>query len=125
MRVNLAATKSKVTGWEKRQTSRPRSLMITTKFLGVLIIVSSSGRRLARPLDDIQLQYLKLLELTPDCLVTPYPQKKASRDVNEKYTEMHSNLCGISVLRQNCVTQSGSLFPFCSQFLGSRGTMRD
>lgn len=75
MRLNLAATKSKVTGWEKRQTSRPTSLMMTTKFIGVFILVSSLGRRLARPLEDIQLQYLKLLELTPDILVTPYPRR--------------------------------------------------
>lgn len=76
MRANLAATKSKVTGWEKRQTSRPTSLIMTTKFIGVFILVSSMGRRLARPLEDIQLQYLKLLELTPECLVTPYPRKR-------------------------------------------------
>lgn len=75
MRLNLTATKSKVTGWEKRQTSRPTSLMMTTKFIGVFILVSSLGRRLARPLEDIQLQYLKLLELTPDSLVTPYPRR--------------------------------------------------
>jgi len=75
MRANLAATKSKVTGWEKRQTSRPTSLMMTTKFIGVFILVSSLGRRLPRPLEDIQLQYLKLLELTPDSLVTPYPRR--------------------------------------------------
>jgi transposase len=75
MRLNLAATKSKVTGWEKRQTSRPTSLVMTTKFIGVFILVSSLGRRLARPLEDIQIQYLKLLELTPDILVTPYPRR--------------------------------------------------
>lgn len=46
--ANLAATKSKVTGWEKRQTSRPTSLMVTTKFNGGLILVSSLGRRHAR-----------------------------------------------------------------------------
>jgi len=79
MRLNLAATKSKVTGWERRQTSRPTSLMMTTKFIGVFILVSSLGRRLARPLEDIQLQYLKLLELTPDSLVTPYPRRGRTR----------------------------------------------
>ncbi len=79
MRANLAATKSKVTGWEKRQTSRPTSLMMTTKFIGVFIIVSSMGRRLARPLEDIQIKYLELLELTPDSLVTPYPRRGRTR----------------------------------------------
>jgi len=73
MRLNLAVTKSKVTGWERRQTSPPTSLMMTTKFIGAFILVASPGRRLARPLEDIQLQYPKLLELTPDILVTPYP----------------------------------------------------
>ena len=79
MRLNLAATKSKVTGWDKRQTSRPTSLMMTTKFIGVFILVSTLGRRLARPLEAIQLQYLKLLELTPDALVTPYPRRGCTR----------------------------------------------
>jgi transposase len=45
MRPNLAATKSKVTGWEKRQTSRPTSLMMTTKFIGVFILVTPYPRR--------------------------------------------------------------------------------
>ncbi len=38
MRLNLAGAKSKVTGWEKRQTSRPTSLMAAFKFLGAFII---------------------------------------------------------------------------------------
>lgn len=79
MRLNLAASQSKVTGWERRQTSRPTSLMMTTKFIGVFILVSSLGRRLARPLEDIQIQYLTLLELTPDSLVTPYPRRGRTR----------------------------------------------
>jgi transposase len=79
MRANLAASKSKVTGWEKRQTSRPTSLMMTTKFIGVFILVSTLGRRLARTLEDIQIQYLKLLELTPESLITPYPRRRHTR----------------------------------------------
>jgi hypothetical protein len=79
MRANLAASKSKVTGWEKRQTSRPTSLMMTTKFIGIFILVSSLGKKLAQPLEDIQVQYLKLLELTPDNLVTPYPRRRPTR----------------------------------------------
>jgi len=79
MRVSLKESTSKVVGWNNRQTSRPTSLMMTTKFIGVFILVSSLGRRLARPLETIQLQYLKLLELTPDALVTPYPRRGRTR----------------------------------------------
>jgi hypothetical protein len=84
MRLNLAAAKSKVTGWEKRQTSRPTSLMMTTKFIGVFTLVTSSGRRLARPLEAIQLQYLKLLELARTSSSRPIPIEAASGNVNEE-----------------------------------------
>ncbi len=53
--------------------------MMTTTFIGVFILVSSMGRRLARPFEEIQLQCVKLLELTPDCLVRSYPQKRRIR----------------------------------------------
>jgi hypothetical protein len=82
MRANLTAAKSKkskVAGCEKRQTSRPTSLMMTSKFIGVFILVSSLDKILARPLEDIQVQYLKLLELTPNSLVTPYPRRGRAR----------------------------------------------
>ncbi len=96
MRANLAATKSKVTSWEKRQTSHPTSLMMTTKFIGVFILVSSMGRKLTRPPEEIQLQYLEPLELAPDCLVTPYPKKRRIARRQANYAKMHSTLCGMS-----------------------------
>jgi transposase len=37
MRANLAATKSKFAGWEKRQTSRPTSLMMNTRFIALVL----------------------------------------------------------------------------------------
>jgi hypothetical protein len=40
---------------------------------------ASHRRFLALPLEDIQIQYLRLLELTPDSLVTPYPRRKRTR----------------------------------------------
>jgi transposase len=79
MRANLAASKSKITGWEKRQTSRPTSLMMTTKFIGIFILISSLGKRLAQPLEEIQVEYLKLLELTPESLINPYPRRRHTR----------------------------------------------
>jgi transposase len=72
MRLNLRESESTITGWEKRQTSRPTSLMLTTKFVGILVLVSSSQIRLARPLNHLQLQYLKILELTPEIFLNPF-----------------------------------------------------
>jgi hypothetical protein len=73
MRLDLVATKFKITGWGRRQARRPTSLAITTKFIGVFIAVSAPGRRLSQTLSDIQTQYLNLPELTPDILITFYP----------------------------------------------------
>jgi transposase len=75
MRLNLPATKSKVTGWEKRQTCRPTSFMLTTKFIGAFVLISSGTRRLAKTLSNTQLYYLDLLELTPDVLVNPFSRQ--------------------------------------------------
>jgi hypothetical protein len=95
MRLNLAATKSKVTGWEKRQTSRPTSLMLTTKFIGAFVLVSSGTRRLATTLNDTQLHYLDLLELTPDVLVNPFSRQSQKITHREKIPENHLKLCGM------------------------------
>ena len=72
MRLNLAASKSTITGWEKRRTSRPTSLMMTTKFIGVFLLVSSLHRRLAEPFTEIQIQYLRALEVTPNAFLNPH-----------------------------------------------------
>ena len=95
MRLTLAATKSKVTGWEKRQTSRPTSLMLTTKFIGAFVLISSGTKRLAKPLAEIQLHYLDLLELTPDALVNPFARQAQKKKHREKMPENHHKLCGM------------------------------
>jgi len=50
MRLNLTQNQQKITGWEKRQTSRPTSFMMTTKFIGIFVLTSHLGRRVAKPL---------------------------------------------------------------------------
>lgn len=95
MRLNLAATKSKVTGWEKRQTSRPTSLMLTTKFIGAFVLISSGTKRLAKALSDIQLHYLDLLELTPNALVKPFSRQSQKMKRGEKMPENRHKLCGM------------------------------
>lgn len=78
MRLNLAATKSTITGWEKRQTSRPTSLMMTTKFIGVFLLVSKGQPRPAKPFTEIQLHYLKVLEVTPEAFLKPYIKRHST-----------------------------------------------
>lgn len=71
MRLNLRATESTITGWEKRQTSRPTSLMLTSKFAGVCLLVSSHRKRLSKPMSPVQLRYLEILDLTAEIFLKP------------------------------------------------------
>jgi transposase len=78
MRVSLKESDSTVTGWDKRQTSRPTSFMMSIKFQSVLVFRTDSGRFLAHPLDSTQLEYLKILGLSPEIFTEPY-DKPANR----------------------------------------------
>jgi transposase len=74
MRVNLKRSGTKITGWVNRQTSRPTSFMMTTKFSGVRVLTYPNGnRRLVRSLSQVQLDYLEILELSPDIFTRPPP----------------------------------------------------
>jgi len=72
MRVSLKESDSTVTGWEKRQTSRPTSFMMRIKFQSVLVLRTDSGRFLGDPLNSTQLDYLKILGLSPEIFTEPY-----------------------------------------------------
>ncbi len=71
MRANLAAHKSKITGWVNRQTSRPTSFMMTTKFSGIFVLKEGKARRLSKTLTSLQLSYLQILDLKPDIFLNP------------------------------------------------------
>jgi transposase len=71
MRISLKDTESKVNGWNNRQTSRPTSFMMTTKFPSVIVIQGETGRFLAEPLDPIQERYLKILGLSSSVFIDP------------------------------------------------------
>jgi transposase len=64
MRVSLKESNGKVVGWNNRQTSRPTSFMMTTKFVSVIVIRDAERRFLAEPLDPIQERYLQILGLS-------------------------------------------------------------
>ena len=71
MRMHLEETESTVTGWDNRQTSRPTSVMMTTKFKGIFVLTSAERRSLAQPLTNVQMAYLAILEIAPEVFVTP------------------------------------------------------
>jgi len=71
MRVSLKDSDSKVEGWNKRQTSRPTSFMMTTKFVSVIVLQTNGRRFLAEPLDPIQERYLEILGLPAAVFTNP------------------------------------------------------
>jgi transposase len=71
MRISLKETNSKVVGWNNRQTSRPTSFMMTTKFVSVIVIRTDERRFLAEPLDPIQEKYLQILGLSEAVFTNP------------------------------------------------------
>jgi transposase len=73
MRLNLKTDQAKITGWVKRQTSRPTTFMMTTKFSGMLVLSIGGQRHLLKTLNDVQLQYLKILDLTPEVFTNVPP----------------------------------------------------
>ena len=73
MRLNLKTDQAKITGWVKRQTSRPTTFMMTTKFSGMLVLSIGGQRHLLKTPNDVQLQYLKILDLTPEVFTNAPP----------------------------------------------------
>jgi len=71
MRMSLKERETTIIGWEKRQTSRPTSFMMTTRFLSVIVLRTSVGRFLGNPFDNVQLAYLKALGLSQEIFTKP------------------------------------------------------
>jgi transposase len=71
MRVSLKESNTKVVGWNNRQTSRPTSFMMTTKFVSVIVIRTAEQRFLAEPLDPAQERYLQILGLSAAVFTNP------------------------------------------------------
>ena len=87
MRLSVVATEQKAPGWKNRETSRPTSFMLTTKFIGIFVLTFHGERRLAKPLSAVQLRYLHLLDLTPDVFLTPWERAKPKKARAKKLTE--------------------------------------
>jgi transposase len=63
MRQYVEEKETTLTGFDKKQTARPTSFMMTTKFFGVIVLKIGNQRRLGQALDKVQRDYLKALGL--------------------------------------------------------------
>ena len=59
-----------ITGWDKKQTNRPTTFMMSTKFCSVHILKKGDMRWLAREITDVQRQYLDALGLDEEIFHT-------------------------------------------------------
>jgi len=71
MRLYVENTECDLPGWKKRRTTRPTSFMLMTKFAGVIVLLSGSGRKLNKPLTKQQKEYLMALGIRKDAFVNP------------------------------------------------------
>ena len=58
-------------GWVRRQTKKPTTFMMTTKFTSVMVITIGRHRQLAKPLKPFQKEYLTALGVTVDAFTVP------------------------------------------------------
>ena len=59
-----------ITGWDKKQTERPTTFMMSTKFCSVHILRKDDMRWLSREITDIQREYLDALGLGEEIFYT-------------------------------------------------------
>lgn len=69
MREYLKRTDSTIPGWDKKQTRRPTSFMMTTMFKGVLVLEADGRWYLTAPLTSKQEGYVRALGLTEESLL--------------------------------------------------------
>ncbi len=66
LRKHVEKTSIPLTGWDNKPTTSPTALMVTSKFKNTTVIRIGSLRRLSRPLNPVQMEWLSALGLKPD-----------------------------------------------------------
>ncbi|HBD08079.1 MAG TPA: hypothetical protein DCZ69_07430 [Syntrophobacteraceae bacterium] len=62
----MMASNSPFTAWDDKPTTSPTALMATSKFKNTTVVRIGSLRRLNRPLNPVQLEWLQALGLQSD-----------------------------------------------------------
>jgi transposase len=65
LRKHVEESGCPLTGWDNKPTTSPTALMITSKFKNTTVIRIGRQRRLNRPLNPVQLEWLEALGLKP------------------------------------------------------------
>jgi len=71
LREYIKETGESITGWDNKQTYRPTTFMMTTKFFGVQVIKLEKLRILSGQLTKVQLEYLKAMGLPVSVFIDP------------------------------------------------------
>ena len=71
LKLHVKKTGKQLPGRKKKLTNSPTAFMMTTKFLSILVITVGRQRKLAKSLNDIQVQYLRALGVSPECFFVP------------------------------------------------------
>ena len=71
MRQYVETNDRTLPGWVRRQTKKPTTFMMTTKFTSIMVITIGRHRQLAKPLKTYQQEYLKALGVTVDVFTVP------------------------------------------------------
>ncbi len=79
MRQKAKDEKITLQGWNNRNTDRPTSFMMVSKFLPVFIGVRAGRRFLFTPLNPLQLAYLQVLDVRPTISTEICPRSGGTR----------------------------------------------
>lgn len=71
LRNHIATTNRSLPGWDHKQTMRPTTFMMTTKFYGILILNYEGQRSFESPLTQEQKEYLVALKMKPQHILYP------------------------------------------------------
>jgi transposase len=71
MRKHIEQTGTTLQGWDRKETVRPTSFMMSTKFFGVMVTKIDNHRMVTNQLTPVQQAYLVALSLTPSIFTSP------------------------------------------------------
>jgi len=78
MRQHVGECSEALPGWDGKPTRRPTAFMMSTKFMGLMIVKVAGVRRFASPFTAVQGQYLTALNLSKEDLLNNHRQINSS-----------------------------------------------
>jgi hypothetical protein len=71
---SLYTSRKRTCPWPGGKNGKPTartSFMVATKFFNVLVITIGKNRKLAKPVNSRQINYLRALKVSPECFIKP------------------------------------------------------